>query len=334
MAERCALAHQALRKLHFMRVLISGGTGYTGGRLAVHLSCTGHQIVLGSRKISGSPEWLPDAEMVQTKWNEPDELSRICRDADVVVHAAGMNAQDCLADPVAALDFNGVATARFVAAAARAGVKRFVYLSTAHVYASPLVGSISEETCPKNLHPYATSHLSGEHAVLAANDRREIQGVVFRLSNAFGAPVRKEVNCWNLLVNDLCRQAAERKTLFLQSSGKEVRDFISLSQVCSMIELFVSGDFASPEAGVFNLGVGSSLTVLDMARLIQQRCLNTLSYFPALHVGYETNSDDSSGLKYESSRMASLGIYLDASKNIQELDHLLKYCSHTFGQCL
>ena len=317
-----------------MRVLISGGTGYTGGRLAVHLSCTGHQIVLGSRKISGSPEWLPDAEMVQTKWNEPDELSRICRDADVVVHAAGMNAQDCLADPVAALDFNGVTTARFVAAAARAGVKRFIYLSTVHVYASPLVGSISEETCPKNLHPYATSHLSGEHAVLAANDRREIQGVVFRLSNAFGAPVSKEANCWNLLVNDLCRQAAEKKTLFLQSSGKEVRDFISLSQVCSMIELFVSGDFASPEAGVFNLGVGSSLTVLDMARLIQQRCLNTLSYFPALHVGYETNSDDSSGLKYESSRMASLGIYLDASKNIQEIDHLLKYCSHTFGQCL
>lgn len=334
MAERCALAHQALRKSHFMRVLISGGTGYIGGRLAVHLSRTGHEIVLGSRKISGSPEWLPDAEMVQTKWNEPDELSRICRDADVVVHAAGMNAQDCLADPVAALDFNGVATARFVAAAARAGVKRFVYLSTAHVYASPLVGSISEETCPKNLHPYATSHLSGEHAVLAAHDRREIQGVVFRLSNAFGAPVSKEANCWNLLVNDLCRQAAQIKTLSLRSSGKEARDFISLSQVCSMIELFVSVDFASLEAGVFNLGMGRSLTVLDMARLIQQRCLNTLSHFPALHVGYETNSADSSGLKYESSRMPSLGIYLDTSKNIQELDHLLKYCSHTFGQCL
>ncbi len=334
MAERSALAHQALRKSHCMRVLISGGTGYIGGRLAVHLSRTGHQIVLGSRKISGSPEWLPDAEMVQTKWNEPDELSRICRDADVVVHAAGMNAQDCLADPVAALDFNGVATARFVAAAARAGVKRFIYLSTAHVYASPLVGSISEETCPKNLHPYATSHLSGEHAVLAANDRREIQGVVFRLSNAFGAPVCKETNCWNLLINDLCRQVVEKKTQSLRSSGKETRDFISLSEVCRVVELFVSWNFDSQESGVFNLGLGRSLSVLDMARLIQQRCLNALGHFPALHAGVETNNDDSAGLKYVSSRMPSLGIYIDASKNIKELDHLLKYCSRTFGQGL
>ena len=62
-----------------MRVLISGGTGYIGGRLAVHLSRTGHQIVLGSRKISGSPEWLPDAEMVQEdgrirRWAKVEEM--------------------------------------------------------------------------------------------------------------------------------------------------------------------------------------------------------------------------------------------------------------------
>lgn len=331
MAERRALAYKALSISRCMRVLISGGTGYIGGKLAVHLRREGHQIVLGSRKISGSPEWLPDAEMAQTKWNEWDELSRICRDIDVVIHAAGMNAQDCLADPVAALEFNGVATARFVSAAARAGVKRFIYLSTAHVYASPLVGRISEKTCPKNLHPYATSHLSGEHAVIAANDRREIQGIVFRISNAFGAPVSKEANCWHLLINDLCRQVVEKKTLSLRGSGKETRDFISLSEVCRVIELFVSCNFNSQVAGVFNLGMGRSLSVLDMVELIQQGCLNTLGHFPGLHIGYETNNDDMSLLKYESSRMSSLGIYLDASKNIEELDNLLKYCKHTFA---
>jgi len=314
-----------------MRVLISGGTGYIGGRLAVHLSRAGHQILLGSRKISGSPEWLPDAEMVQTKWNEPHELSRICRDIDVVVHAAGMNAQDCLADPVAALEFNGVATARFVSAASKAGVKRFIYLSTAHVYASPLVGRISEETCPKNLHPYATSHLTGEHALLASNDRSKIQGIVFRLSNAFGAPVSKESSSWNLLVNDLCRQAVEKKTLSLRSSGKETRDFISLSEVCRVVELFVSHNFDYQKTGVFNLGLGRSLSVFNMARLIQLHCLNVLGYFPELHVGGKTNNNDLLELEYKSSRMPSLAIDVDASKNITELDHLLKYCNHTFG---
>ena len=314
-----------------MRVLISGGSGYIGGRLAVGLSRAGHQIVLGSRAISGSPEWLPDAEMVQTKWNEPDELSRICRDIDVVIHAAGMNAQDCLADPVAALEFNGVATARFVSSATRAGVKKFIYLSTAHVYASPLVGRISEETCPKNLHPYATSHLTGEHALLASNDRREIQGIVFRLSNAFGAPVSKESNSWNLLVNDLCRQAVEKKMLSLRGSGKETRDFISLSEVCRVVELFVSHNFDTQKTGVFNLGLGRSLSVFNMAKLIQLHCLNVLGHFPELHVSGETKNNDLLDLEYKSSRMSSLALDVDASKNITELHHLLKYCNHTFG---
>ena len=36
---------------------------------------------------------------------------------DTVVHLAGMNAQDSLSDPVAALEFNGLATARLLRAA-------------------------------------------------------------------------------------------------------------------------------------------------------------------------------------------------------------------------
>ena len=33
---------------------------------------------------------------------------------DVIIHTAGMNSQDCANDPVAALEFNGVATTRLV----------------------------------------------------------------------------------------------------------------------------------------------------------------------------------------------------------------------------
>jgi hypothetical protein len=49
-----------------------------------------------------------------------------CDGVYVVIQAAGMNAQDCAADPVAALTFNGVATARLVMAASRTGVQRFI----------------------------------------------------------------------------------------------------------------------------------------------------------------------------------------------------------------
>src|SRR3546814_20189177 len=100
-----------------------------------------------------------------------------------------MNAQNCAANPVEALEFNGVATARLVQAAARVGIRRFIYLSTAHVYCAPLTGTITEDTCPRNLHPYATSHLAGENAVLRAVKAGEISGMVLRFLNVLGVQI-------------------------------------------------------------------------------------------------------------------------------------------------
>ena len=63
------------------------------------------------------------------------------------------------------LEFNGAATARLVRASLRAGVSKFIYFSTAHVYRSLLVGYFDDNSCPRNAHPYASTHLAGEQAV-------------------------------------------------------------------------------------------------------------------------------------------------------------------------
>ena len=145
-----------------LRILITGGFGFVGGRLAVHLNQAGHQIILGSRSLKKIPSWLQKAEVTEVLWHSDNSLESICKNIDIIIQAAGMNANDSAKDPIGALHSNGVATLRLLTAACRAGVKRFVYLSTAHIYADPLVGVISENTCPKNLHPYATSHFAGE----------------------------------------------------------------------------------------------------------------------------------------------------------------------------
>ena len=314
-----------------MRVLISGGFGFVGGRLAVHLAQAGHQVMLGSRKAGKVPPWLPQAVVAQLVWDEASALQDRCRGVDVVIQAAGMNAQDCTVDPVAALAFNGVATARLVAAAGRAGVQRFVYLSTAHVYANPLEGIITEETCPRNLHPYATSHLAGEHAVLSANHRGEIQGVVLRLSNAFGAPTHKDANCWMLLVNDLCRQAVETRKLVLHTSGFQERDFVSLTDVCRVTEQLAMGGERVSSRGVFNVGAGASQTVLQMARSIQQRCAQVLGFEPDLEhpVGVVNQPDPT--LIFRTVRLANAGICV-ANDNTAEIDALLHFCRSSFRQ--
>ena len=295
-----------------------------------YLQQTGHQVILGSRNASSPPEWLPHAEVAQIDWSDSRALKQICNRVDVVVQAAGMNAQDCSSDPVAALEFNGVVTARLVAAASRAGVKRFIYLSTAHVYASPLVGTITEETCPSNLHPYATSHLAGEHAVLRANQRGQIEGIVLRLSNAFGAPVHKDVNCWMLLVNDLCKQAGQTRKLVLQTSGVQQRDFIGITEVCRVTEhLAVSNDL-STQSTIFNLGSGVSQTVFAMAQLIQQRCSHILGFVPVLQRVQGEAVEPPGMLSYRVDNLTALGIKSDFLENLAEIDSLLRFCQSTF----
>ena len=319
-----------------MRILITGGFGFVGGRLAVYLAQAGHQIVLGSRSAISPPAWLPQAQIAQIaqiEWDDGLALGHRCNDVDLVIHAAGMNAQDCATDPVGALAFNGVATARLVAAASRAGLQRFIYLSTAHVYASPLAGTITEDTCPRNLHPYATSHLAGEHAVLSASQRGQIQGIVMRLSNAFGAPMHKDANCWMLLVNDLCKQAVQTRKLVLQSSGLQQRDFVGVTEVCRVTKyLAVDHSSVSMQHGIFNVGSSVSQSVLAMAELIQQRCAQVLGFKPVLQRAQGGVDEQHPMLTYRADNLAALGINSNGLDNSAEIDSLLRFCQSTFVQ--
>lgn len=312
-----------------MRILITGGSGFVGGRLAQHLYQARHEIILGSRNASRPPDWLPQAEVKQTKWHDDRALEQVCHGVDVVIHSAGMNAQDCLADPVAALEFNGLATARLIEAASRSDVKRFVYLSTAHVYANPLIGSITEESCSRNLHPYAASHLAGENVVLSASERGQIEGIVLRLSNSFGAPAHKDANCWGLLVNDLCRQAVQGGKLVLNSSGLQQRDFISLTEAVRVATTLSTRALDASLHGVFNVGSGVSQSVLELAQIVQKRCKLVLGFEPELQ-RLATGADERhEKLEYRTDKLNKVGITVSSNYS-DEVDRLLVFCNASF----
>ncbi|MDD2932296.1 MAG: SDR family oxidoreductase [Methylotenera sp.] len=313
-----------------MRILITGGLGFIGGRLGQYLHQAGHQVVLGSRNASSPPNWLPYAEVVKIDWNDDYALEIICNRVEVVIQAAGVNAQDCATDPIAALEVNGLATARLLEAARRAGVRRFVYLSTAHVYANPLVGIISEDTCPRNLHPYATSHLAGENVVLSANQRGQIEGVVLRLSNAFGAPAHKDVNCWMLLVNDLCRQAVTERRLTLQTAGLQRRDFVTLEDFGRALSHVIDLRKEQLSDGIFNVGGNWAPRVIDMVELIQSRCSVVLGFTPDIIFPEPAKGVVQLDLDYRTNKLIASGFKL--SGNVEaEIDATLLFCRETFG---
>jgi UDP-glucose 4-epimerase len=317
-----------------VRFLITGGFGFIGGRLGQYLMAQGHQVILGSRAaFAAPPPWLPKARVCLTQWDSREALEKICDRVDVLIHAAGMNAKDCAADPLAALEFNGAATARVLEAAENSGVPRFLYLSTAHVYASPLQGKINESTSPYNPHPYATSHLAGENKVLERCASGRIQGVVVRLSNVFGAPTHKYVDCWMLLANDLCRQAVEHGVMRLHSCGNQRRDFVPMTEVCRALSILACYPDKQINVPVFNMGSGKTNSIMDMARLIQGRCQVILGFYPGLEFLDKLQSTDDVPIDFEfqTAKLSDLGVTIDADC-IPEIDNLLIFCKRYFSK--
>ncbi len=320
-------------RLDPMIVLITGGFGFVGGRLGQLLARAGHHVVLGSRILRPAPDWLPEAEVRQTRWSDTVSLEKCCRTVDVVVHAAGMNAQDSAAAPLAALELNAVAAGRLATAARTSGVLRFIYLSTAHVYGERLTGTISEDSCAQNVHPYAASHRAGEDIVrhvFASGHEAGHQSIVVRLSNAVGPPVDASVPCWSLLVNDLCRQVAIDGRLVLRTSGLQERDFIPMRDACGAIAHLASRTTTVPADGIVNVGAGVSRSVLSMAALIQSRASEIFGREPEVIRPLPTLDETGHALAFQVTRLYRSG-FRHAGHLEDEVDALLLFCRQHFA---
>ncbi len=299
--------------------------------MAQHLALLNYEILVGSRFKTSASYYQLGIECATIEWENFSSIKEACSGVDIVIHAAGMNAQDCYSDPESALYFNGVITARLIRAAIDERVKKFIYLSTAHIYGAPLCGVISETKCPQNLHPYATSHLAGEQMCLSARQQGKIEGSVLRLSNAFGAPVHKDTNCWTLLINDLCRQAATTGKLKLRSAGLQRRDFVSLTNVVRAVSHVMLLNPSQAGNGIFNVGGMWAPRVIDVAKLIQARSSVIFGYSPEICVAENSSDEITQDLDYCIDKLSGTGFHL-LNNVTDEVDSILMYCQNFFGK--
>jgi UDP-glucose 4-epimerase len=312
-----------------MKALITGGLGFIGGRLASYLSALGVDVLLGTRNIHNrQPEWLASSHVVHTEWSNRSSLEFACKGVDVVVHAAGMNAVDSATNPVDALAVNGLSTANLLYSAIASGVQRFLYISTGHVYNAPLQGDIFETNTPLNLHPYASSHRAGEDCVRYAHQQHLVEGCVIRLSNGYGFPMHEDVNCWMLLVNDLCRQAVTTSKMALQSSGVQQRDFIPMKSVVEAIYSLIISDKETLDDGLYNIGCGQSMSVWEMACLVQRRCEKILC--KKVPLSRSDLSRDRVSLNYVVQKYKNIAPDYEID-HIKEIDCLIDYCIKHFS---
>ena len=304
-------------------ILITGGFGFLGGRLGQYLS-ENYNVILGSRSDQSKPNWLSIAKTLKIDWDDETSLNDACNLVDIVIHASGLNAQECSSGPEKALLVNGVYTQNLVKAAINQSVKKFIYLSTAHVYSDSLLGVITEDTPTANTHPYATSHVAGENAVLFATRHEYIEGTVVRIANAFGSPVSKDVNCWMLLVNDLCKQAVVEKSLTLNGDSKTVRDFVTIRDFCSVIGLLIENNTSH----IVNIGSGKACTIGEMATKIQSNCLNVLGFEPPIILKQKPSINENS-FDFQTNYLDSINFKFANDFDV-EIRELIYFCKENF----
>lgn len=318
-----------------MKILVTGGLGYVGGRVSAALADAGiFEVMIASRRNQASvsdSSSLNKCSLRKLDVMFPDLCRSACRGVDAVVHLAAVNEIESLIDPVKAMQINAIGSLNILSAAIEEKVSSFVYFSTAHIYGSPLSGVIDESTLPRPIHPYAISHRVAEDFVLASRDKREINGIVVRLSNSVGFQESPDADRWTLLANDLCRQAVLNKKIMLCSSGAQARDFIPLSDVTKAVQHLLALPKESVDDGLFNLGSGKSMSVLNMAELISRRAEKLLGEKIEIERPQSTGDNSCPLFEYKVDKLLRTGFSLKGSIE-KEIDATILYCMEEAGR--
>lgn len=256
-----------------MNILITGGLGYVGGRVANYLKekePRTHILLTTRNRNRKLPQWTEKFTILEMDILDESSIANCLRDKDIniIIHLAALNEIDSIKDPKLALEVNTKGTYRLLNLAYKKGIKNFIYFSTFHVYGDILESVITEETPTRPFHPYAITHRAAEDFVNYFKHYYGLKTLIFRLSNGYGYPMHKEVNRWTLVFNDLCKQAVTGDKIVLKSSGKQYRDFISLHDVARAVHHFI---FIIPDKwgdGLYNLGGNCSMSILEVAQKI------------------------------------------------------------------
>ena len=139
-------------------VLITGGLGYVGMRLAEWLlNMSDFSPRLADINIASIPDCLKEAEAMHLDLQSPESLDKCMKGIDCVVHLGGMSVEPESNAWEQVLTANIVGTHNVFEAARRAGVRRMVYASSHHAIgyhrrAHMLVGRVEPGAEPQRVY--------------------------------------------------------------------------------------------------------------------------------------------------------------------------------------
>jgi nucleoside-diphosphate-sugar epimerase/2-polyprenyl-3-methyl-5-hydroxy-6-metoxy-1,4-benzoquinol methylase len=256
-----------------MRVLITGGTGFIGSRLALKLLERGDSVrALGLENTpaeAGNRKLVEEngAEVTLGSVTDREMVFRVIQDVDCVYHFAAAQ-HEANAPDQKFRDINVTGTRNILEASVSAGVKRFVHASTIGVYGFSRHSPIHEESplSPDNI--YGVTKLEGEKLAQSFGDRVPI--VIARISEAYGPGDRRLLKLFKTIHNG---------SFFVIGSGRNFHHLIYIDDLTDALVLAASTEQAVGK--VIVLAGKEAVTTDTMAQVIAAQMGKTI---PPLHL--------------------------------------------------
>jgi|HubBroStandDraft_1064217.scaffolds.fasta_scaffold00337_20 UDP-glucose 4-epimerase len=270
-----------------MRVLVTGGAGYIGSVVAEELLQAGHQVVIFDNLSRGHRQAVPkNAELVVGDLADRAALDHLLRshELDAVMHfAALIEAGESMKAPETFFRNNTANALNLLEAMLAAGVKRFVFSSTAALYGNPDRTPIEEDDPLRPTNAYGESKLLVERMLAWFHQIHGLRYASLRYFNAAGAfrPDQGEAHQPEThLIPRILEVALGRAphinifgTDYPTPDGTCVRDYIHVSDLARAHLLALNALVKAPENSrllIYNLGNGQGFSVRQVVEVARK----------------------------------------------------------------
>ena len=254
-----------------MKILITGAAGQIGSGLAKLLLEKGHKLTLCDNLRNGYITNLKlNGELIAPFYKvdiATKELSDWCGDQyDAVIHLAAITSlPDCEINPLETLRINVTGTANVLEFARKYNVPHVIFASTSAVYENTDSDVFTEDLEINPRLYYSLSKKMAEEVVESYRENYGLKITTLRFFNVFG-PDGDQTRPNPPLLNFVVRELQKGVAPVLSGDGEQVRDFIWVNDVVSMLELCLE----KQPNDTFNVCTGVTVSVNQVSTWVAQ----------------------------------------------------------------
>ena len=253
-----------------MKALLTGGAGFIGAHVCIHLLNAGHDVVVLDDLSGGFKENVdPRAKLVVGSVEDHPLLASLFEEHgfDYVFHLAAYAAEG-LSHFIRRFNYsnNLIGSVNLVNESVKHKVKCFVFTSSIAVYGAQ-EPPMREDMGPKPEDPYGIAKYAVEMDLKCAHEMFGLNYIIFRPHNVYGE-YQNIGDRYRNVVGIFMNQLMQGKDLTVFGDGKQSRAFSYIDDVAPVIARSVQ----VPEAynKIFNIGADREFTVLELAETVMK----------------------------------------------------------------